>query len=86
MTSPNPNALAGFVPISVIGSLATIKRWRRVGLLPAPFIIDKHRVYTEAQVAEFRRLRQLGEDRWMTTNHGRGRPAMNDVAALALAA
>ena len=77
---------AGYVSVLALGSLASIKRWRRLGLLPAPIIIDKYRVYTEAQVAEFRRLRQLGEDRWMRTNHGRGRPAMNDVAALAQAA
>ena len=81
-----PNIPAGYVSILALGSLASIKRWRRLGLLPAPIRMNGYRVFTDAQVAEFRRLRQLGEDRWMKNNHGRGRPSINGIAALALAA
>lgn len=63
------------------GSLSTCYRWRRRGVIPAPDLINGHRVYSVEQVEAFRRGGQRGEDCWMKVKHGRGRPAADDIAA-----
>lgn len=51
------------------------------GGIPAPDLINGHRVYSVEQVEAFRRGGQRGEDCWMKVKHGRGRPAADDIAA-----
>ena len=60
-------------------------RLRRAGLLPAPTQVGGVACYSAADLLRCEELLAAGGDAWIMLQHGRGRPRLAAIAALALA-
>lgn len=76
MSTPTPT----YTPVKRLFTGPRLARLRRAGLLPAPALVNGVRCYSDADLARLDALLATGSDRWMMTNHGRGRPSLADLA------
>lgn len=74
----------GYIPVDDLFTRPRLSRLRRAGLLPAPEKIYGVRCFKAAVIKQFNRNWQIGLDRWIMIDHGRGRPAVAEIARLAL--
>ena len=73
-----------YTPVDDLFTRPRLSRFRSTRLLPAPEKINGVRCYSKAVIEKFNSDWQLGQDRWMMEDHGPGRPAVAEIARLAL--
>ena len=78
-----PNIPAGYTPAKKLFSRPRMLRLRRLRFLPPPAYFDDVACYSDEVLSDLADLLATGNDEWIMLDHGRGRPALADLARLA---
>jgi hypothetical protein len=73
----------GYIPVKQLFTRTRLTRLRRAKLLPYPAYVKGVACYSDEVLADLADLLATGNDEWIMREHGRGRPALAEIARLA---